>query len=122
MYMYLYVTRSFCLLQVLQTVYFAVAVLNDLFGTNVKPWENQETRSGLQKARDYILSSMAFPMGTVSQVKWFDSGEVGGSGNFSVLLIFQNISDCGKVEVCGNEILEWSGNGRENEMTNLREH
>ena len=39
--------------------------MNDLFGTNVQPGDGQ-TKSTLQKLRDYFLAALAFPLGTVS--------------------------------------------------------
>ena len=46
-------------------MYFGLCVVNDLFGTNVQPGDGQ-TKSTLQKLRDYFLAALAFPLGTVS--------------------------------------------------------
>ena len=47
-----------------QAVFFGVCVVNDLFGTNVQPGDGQ-TKSTLQKLRDYMLAALAFPLGAV---------------------------------------------------------
>lgn len=52
-------------LQMLQCGYFFLALLNDVVGTN----ERSVARKGkLQKARDWVFTSLAFPLGTVSLI------------------------------------------------------
>jgi len=51
-----------------QLLYFAIALLNDFFGSNVS---DPSKSSKLQKARDYVFSSMAFPLAVfVSGTFW----------------------------------------------------
>ncbi|ELU18491.1 hypothetical protein CAPTEDRAFT_168148 [Capitella teleta] len=50
--------------QILQTVYFGYSILNDLFGSNLDPSDNQNNRSSLQKFRDAVSASVVFPIGT----------------------------------------------------------
>ena len=45
---------------ILQLVYFCLAFLNDVFGTESR---TKETSSRLQKCRDYLFSTLAFPIG-----------------------------------------------------------
>ena len=55
-----------CIPQVLQTVYFGICLLNDLFGSNLKPWDNLKERSTLQRVRDNFVACIVWPVGTVS--------------------------------------------------------
>ena len=72
---------TLCVLQILQTVYFGYCVINDVFGSNVKPWEDQGKRSFLQRLRDGAAASIVFPMGCVS-------GQLSG-GNTEICKIWQ---------------------------------
>ena len=45
----------------LQAVYFIIAFANDIIGTDSK---TKETSSGIQRIRDFLFSSVAFPTGS----------------------------------------------------------
>jgi hypothetical protein len=51
--------------QILQTVFFGLCVLNNLFGTNYGPRDTR-TRSSLQKTVDRFYAAIAWPLGLVS--------------------------------------------------------
>ncbi|KAL8578423.1 hypothetical protein ACOMHN_014922 [Nucella lapillus] len=48
----------------LQTLYFAVCAVNAVIGSSVPPTVSPSQRSKLQRWRDFIHSSLAFPVGT----------------------------------------------------------
>ena len=56
----------FCL-QIIQTVYFGLSVVNDIVGENVRPSHRQSKR-GLQKFLDNFLASIVYPVGTVRHI------------------------------------------------------
>ncbi|XP_021364277.1 androgen-induced gene 1 protein-like [Mizuhopecten yessoensis] len=48
----------------LQTFYFGFSVVNDIFGSNIRPSQSKRfPRSRLQRWRDTLLSSIVFPVG-----------------------------------------------------------
>ncbi|KAI0210376.1 Androgen-dependent TFPI-regulating protein [Lamellibrachia satsuma] len=50
--------------EVLQTLYFGISLLNDLFGSNLKPHDNLKKRSVLQRIRDNFVACIVWPVGT----------------------------------------------------------
>jgi hypothetical protein len=52
-----------CLFQIIQSVYFGLALLNDFAGSNAK---TPRARSHLQGLRDGLFTTIAWPMGLVS--------------------------------------------------------
>ena len=53
------------ILQLLQCGYFALAILNDLVGSDeISP----SKQTSLQKARDWLFSSIALPIAVVSKI------------------------------------------------------
>ena len=57
---------SLSILQIIQTVYFGLSVVNDIFGGNVRPSQGQSKR-GLQKFLDNFLASIVYPVGVVRE-------------------------------------------------------
>lgn len=49
---------------IIQTAYYALCLINDVFGSNTKPSQNVKAQSGLQKFRDFVFASVVFPIGT----------------------------------------------------------
>lgn len=47
----------------IQTIYFGLSIVNDLFGSNVRPSERIK-RTTLQRWRDNFLAAIVFPVGT----------------------------------------------------------
>lgn len=45
-----------------QLMYFSVGLCNELYGSNVNP-SNKESASGLQRTRDFLFSTLGFPVG-----------------------------------------------------------
>jgi len=48
---------------IIQTVYYGLCLINDVFGSNVRPSQNLKNRSSLQKFRDFFYASVVFPIG-----------------------------------------------------------
>ncbi|KAL4218023.1 hypothetical protein ACF0H5_022761 [Mactra antiquata] len=49
---------------IIQTVFFGLALVNDIWGTNVRPSEKGAKKCRLQQFMDTFLSSIAYPVGT----------------------------------------------------------
>ncbi|KAK3589590.1 hypothetical protein CHS0354_043051 [Potamilus streckersoni] len=51
---------------ILQTVYFGICVVNDIWGTNCRPSHGTKgkSKSSLQTLRDNVFAALAYPIGT----------------------------------------------------------
>jgi len=56
-----------CRVQIVQLLYFGYSVINDIFGSNTLPSEDQSVpnKSALRRFRDFIAASVVFPASLV---------------------------------------------------------
>jgi hypothetical protein len=63
-------------LQLIQTVYFGYALINNFFGSNLDASQQQQTPekyTQLQRAKDFFAATIVFPIGLVCRMEHIGS-------------------------------------------------